>query len=121
VRQLAEHAEKRDPSVVERAGEFYAQHPTLVQGLGAAALALIIRHVSRPTESYPRASGCARLEGPDRLGLEHSRGLDLRPGFSGGHGSMMLVVRSIARPRRQPTSPVAVSALHHRPTTPSAT
>jgi hypothetical protein len=48
VRQLAEHAEKRDPSVVERAGEFYAQHPTLVQGLGTAALALIIRHVSRP-------------------------------------------------------------------------
>lgn len=48
VRELAEHAEKRDPSVVERAGAFYAQHPTLVQGLGAAALALIMRRVSRP-------------------------------------------------------------------------
>jgi len=48
VRELAEHAQKRDPTVVERAGEFYAQHPTLVQGLGAGALALIIRHISKP-------------------------------------------------------------------------
>ena len=44
---LAQHAEKNDPSIVERAGEFYAQHPKLVQGLGAAALALIMSHVSR--------------------------------------------------------------------------
>ena len=48
VRQLAEHAEKHDPSVVERASDFYAQHPTLVKGLGTAAVALIIRHMSRP-------------------------------------------------------------------------
>jgi hypothetical protein len=48
VRQLAEHAEKQDPSIVERASEFYAQHPTLVKGLGAAALALIMRHMSKP-------------------------------------------------------------------------
>jgi hypothetical protein len=46
VRQLAEHAEKRDPSVVDRASDFYAQHPTLVKGLGTAAVALIIRHIS---------------------------------------------------------------------------
>jgi hypothetical protein len=48
VQQLAEHAEKSDPSVVERASEFYAQHPTLVKGLGTAAVALIIRHISQP-------------------------------------------------------------------------
>jgi len=48
VRQLAEHAEKTDPSIVERASSFYAQHPTLVQGLGTAALALIIRNMSKP-------------------------------------------------------------------------
>jgi len=48
VRQLAEHAEKQDPSVVERASEFYAQHPTLVKGLGAAALAMVIRRMSQP-------------------------------------------------------------------------
>ena len=48
VRQLAEHAQKNDPSIVERASAFYAQHPTLVQGLGAAAVALIMRHMSKP-------------------------------------------------------------------------
>jgi hypothetical protein len=48
VRQLAEHAERSDPSVVDRASSFYAQHPTLVKGLGTAALALIIRHMSKP-------------------------------------------------------------------------
>ena len=47
VGELATHAEKNDPSIVERAGEFYAQHPKLVQGLGAAALALIMSHVSQ--------------------------------------------------------------------------
>lgn len=48
VRQLAEHAQKNDPTIVERASAFYAQHPTLVQGLGAAAIALIMRHMSKP-------------------------------------------------------------------------
>jgi hypothetical protein len=48
VRQLAEHAQKNDPTIVERASAFYAQHPTLVQGLGTAAVALIIRHMSKP-------------------------------------------------------------------------
>ena len=47
VRELAETARKNDPSIVERASEFYAQHPKLVQGLGAAALALIMSHASR--------------------------------------------------------------------------
>jgi hypothetical protein len=47
VGELAEHAQKNDPSIVDRAGEFYAQHPKLVQGLGAAALALVMSHVSQ--------------------------------------------------------------------------
>lgn len=47
VRELATHAQKNDPSIVERAGEFYAQHPQLIQGLGAGALALIMSHVSQ--------------------------------------------------------------------------
>jgi hypothetical protein len=47
VRQIAEHAEKQDPSIVDRAGEFYAQHPRLVQGLGAGALAIVMSHLSR--------------------------------------------------------------------------
>lgn len=47
VRELAEQAQQRDPSIVERAGAFYAQHPQLVQGLGAAALALVMSHISQ--------------------------------------------------------------------------
>jgi hypothetical protein len=39
VRQLADEAHKRNPSVIDKASEFYAQHPTLVKGLGAGALA----------------------------------------------------------------------------------
>jgi hypothetical protein len=47
VRDLATQAQKNDPSIMERAGEFYAQHPQLIQGLGAGALALIMSHVSQ--------------------------------------------------------------------------
>ena len=46
VHQLATEAQKNDPSIVDKAGSFYAQHPTLVQGLGAGALALIMSHMS---------------------------------------------------------------------------
>jgi hypothetical protein len=47
VHQLAEQAEKNNPSIVDQASRFYAEHPTLVQGLGAGALALIMSHMSR--------------------------------------------------------------------------
>ncbi|MBV9892212.1 MAG: hypothetical protein JO090_15165 [Rhizobacter sp.] len=39
---IAEHAEQKDPSILDRAGQFYAQHPQLVKGLGAAALAVVL-------------------------------------------------------------------------------
>ena len=39
---IAAHAEQKDPSILDRAGEFYAQHPDLVKGLGAAALAIAL-------------------------------------------------------------------------------
>jgi uncharacterized protein (DUF697 family) len=42
VSAIAEHAQKADPSILDRAGEFYAQHPQLVKGLGAAALAIAL-------------------------------------------------------------------------------
>jgi len=45
--QLAEQAERNNPSIVDQASRFYAEHPTLVQGLGAGALALIMSHMSR--------------------------------------------------------------------------
>lgn len=47
VRQLAEQAQKNDPSIIEVASNFYAQHPTLVKTLGAGSLAMIMSHISR--------------------------------------------------------------------------
>lgn len=47
VQQLAEQAQKSNPSIVDEAGSFYAQHPTLVKALGAGSLALIMSHMSR--------------------------------------------------------------------------
>ena len=47
VQHLAEHAEKQNPSIVDQASQFYAQHPTLVKALGAGSLALIMSHLSR--------------------------------------------------------------------------
>jgi hypothetical protein len=47
VEQLAEHAEKQNPSIIDQASQFYAQHPTLVQALGAGSLALIMSHISQ--------------------------------------------------------------------------
>lgn len=47
VQQLAQHAEKNNPSIVEQASNFYAQHPTLVKALGAGSLALIMSHMSQ--------------------------------------------------------------------------
>jgi hypothetical protein len=39
---IATHAEQHDGSIVDKAGEFYAQHPALVKSLGAAALAIVL-------------------------------------------------------------------------------
>jgi hypothetical protein len=47
VQQLAEQAEKQNPSIVDQAGRFYSQHPKLVQALGAGSLALIMSHLSK--------------------------------------------------------------------------
>lgn len=47
VQQLAEHAKQNDPSIVDQASSFYAQHPKVVQALGAGALALIMSHISQ--------------------------------------------------------------------------
>src|SRR5215475_11134111 len=46
VQQMATHAEKADPSIVDRASAFYAQHPTLVKSLGGAALTLVLARVA---------------------------------------------------------------------------
>lgn len=47
VQRLAEEAQRRDPSIVDEASEFYAQHPALVKTLGVGALAIIMSHLSQ--------------------------------------------------------------------------
>lgn len=47
VRQIAEQAEQHNPSVVDRMGDFYAQHPGLVKGLGGAVLAVALGHMAQ--------------------------------------------------------------------------
>jgi hypothetical protein len=47
VSQLATEAHKQNPSIVDIVSGFYAQHPTLVKGLGAAALAIAMSHMSK--------------------------------------------------------------------------
>jgi hypothetical protein len=47
VQQIAEKAEQHNPGVVDRMGEFYAQHPQLVKGLGGAALALVLGRIAQ--------------------------------------------------------------------------
>ena len=46
VEQAADHAQRQDPSIIDRASEFYSQHPTLVQALGAGAAVLAMQHMS---------------------------------------------------------------------------
>jgi hypothetical protein len=47
VQVLAQNAEKKDPSIVNAAAGFYAQHPTLVKAIGAGALALLVSKISQ--------------------------------------------------------------------------
>jgi hypothetical protein len=46
VQQLAAHAEKADPSIIDKASSFYAQHPTLVKTLGGAVLSVALAKVA---------------------------------------------------------------------------
>lgn len=47
VAQIAAHAEQQNPSVVDKVGAFYAQHPTLVKTLGVAAMAVALGHMQK--------------------------------------------------------------------------
>ena len=46
VQMLAQQAAKKDPSIMDQAAGFYAQHPTLVKAIGAGALALLMSKIS---------------------------------------------------------------------------
>ncbi len=47
VEVLAQQAAKKDPTIMDQAAGFYAQHPTLVKAIGAGALALLLSKMSR--------------------------------------------------------------------------
>jgi hypothetical protein len=47
IQNLAEHAEKIRPSIIDHVSGFYSQHPKVVQALGAGALAMIMSHISK--------------------------------------------------------------------------
>jgi hypothetical protein len=46
VQQIAEHAERKDPSVIDQVSNFYAEHPTLIKTIGAAALTIALAKIA---------------------------------------------------------------------------
>lgn len=52
VRELAEQAQQQNPGVVERMGDFYADHPNLVKALGGAALAIALGHMAQGMQGH---------------------------------------------------------------------
>jgi hypothetical protein len=52
VQVLARQAAAKEPSIIDQAASFYAQHPTLVKTLGAGALALLMSRISTSRRSW---------------------------------------------------------------------
>ena len=46
VQVIAQQAAAKDPSIIDKAASFYAQHPTLVKSIGVGALALLMSRIS---------------------------------------------------------------------------
>ena len=51
VEEIAAHAEKANPGIVDQMSSFYAEHPQLVKGLGAAALAIALGRMANANRS----------------------------------------------------------------------
>ena len=47
VQEIAARAERHDPTVLDKIGSYYAEHPQLVKTLGSAALAIALAGVAR--------------------------------------------------------------------------
>jgi hypothetical protein len=47
VQQIATHAEKVNPTIVDEVSGFYAQHPQAVKALGGLALTIALQHIVR--------------------------------------------------------------------------
>ncbi|MEO8740551.1 MAG: hypothetical protein ABI537_12720 [Casimicrobiaceae bacterium] len=46
VQEIANHAEQHDPTIIDKIGGFYADHPQVVKTLGSAALAIALAGIS---------------------------------------------------------------------------
>jgi hypothetical protein len=46
VEELARQAQQKDPDVISRVSDFAAQNPTLVNGLGAVAVGIALKHLA---------------------------------------------------------------------------
>ena len=61
VTEIANQAQKQNPSIVDTISGFYAQHPTLVKTLGVAALSIIMSRISqRAAPHEPHSSEYAK-------------------------------------------------------------
>ena len=47
VQQVAQHAQNTNPSIIDEIGNFYSQHPQVVQALGGLALSIAVQHMVR--------------------------------------------------------------------------
>ncbi len=46
VQEAAAHAERHDPSIIDRVSQIYAEHPPLVKSLGAVAMSMALSHLA---------------------------------------------------------------------------
>ncbi|QBE63072.1 hypothetical protein [Pseudoduganella lutea] len=51
VEEIASTAEQHNPGIVDRIGDFYAEHPQLVQALGGAALAIVLGKIAQASRN----------------------------------------------------------------------
>lgn len=51
VQQIAAHAEQHNPTIIDKMGGFYAQHPALVQTIGSAALTIALAKIANSMRS----------------------------------------------------------------------
>jgi hypothetical protein len=47
VQQIAAHAERQNPSIVDEVSGFYARHPQAVKAVGGLALTIALQHMLR--------------------------------------------------------------------------
>jgi hypothetical protein len=47
IEQIAQQAQQKDPSIIDRVSDFYSQHPTLIKTLGGAALTIALARIAQ--------------------------------------------------------------------------